>query len=162
MTSYLSSACVSLDNLFNVICMLLVFKHNERYYNSFCCLCNKMCVRFCLCFCLNGINTMSDINHKEEDIDMIMERKIPLDIITESTEETICTDNDDNRKLSDDNSNEVNSKESSPENHSLSDESPISPNQSYNDYTNALAVIFLNESNPNSRFDEAQVPMFID
>lgn len=192
MTSYLSSACISLDNMVNVICMLLVFKHNEKYYNSFCCLCNKMCVRFCSCFCLNGIRIHSDhhYNHnhpnnndtklkisstmndeyndnKEE---MIMQRKVRLDVITESTEE---------------HTNHSNSKESSPENPSCSDEyntpndsnqdndmcqqndglyeysTPISPNES-SIYVDTLAVIFLNENNSNSKFDEAPVPMFVD
>ena len=186
MTSYLSSACISLDNVVNVICMVLVFKHNEKYYNSFCCLCNKFCVRFCLCFCLNGIRIHSEHSYHHQNSDNKLKinkdkmveiidintkkRKVRLDIITESTEENM------NSKLSD------NSKENSPVNESHSDginatnninqenencqqndnfqyETPISPNESYVD---TLAVIFLNEHNLNSKFDEASVPMFVD
>jgi len=74
MTSYLSSACISLDNVVNVICMLLVFKHNEKYYNSMCCLCNKFCVQFCLFFCMNGIKLQNDHHHNDNNNNNIMSK----------------------------------------------------------------------------------------
>lgn len=47
MTNYLTSACLSLDNMMNAIVMLLMFKHNEK--------CNRLCLRLCFFCCTKKI-----------------------------------------------------------------------------------------------------------
>lgn len=55
MVNYLSSACISLDNLVNVISMLLLFKRNQAIYHAICCCCSRLCVQCCLLCCTRNI-----------------------------------------------------------------------------------------------------------
>jgi len=55
MVRYLSSACISLDNLVNVVSMLLLFKRNQAIYHLVCCCCSRLCVQLCMVCCIDNI-----------------------------------------------------------------------------------------------------------
>ena len=47
LANYLLSACISIDNCINVICVLLCFNFNQKYYDQCCCLCKVSCLTVC-------------------------------------------------------------------------------------------------------------------
>ena len=134
MTNYLTSACLSMDNLMNSVCTLLMFKHNEKYFDALCCGCNRLCVRLCLFCCTQRRYKMEEEEEKKDDAEQI---RVELKVKTSSkgVEESDgdCDDSDLERMW-----------------------------KGEDNEFDTLAVIFLNEDSVNHhQFDASRVPTFV-
>lgn len=160
MTNYLSSACISLDNVVNVISMLLVFKHNEKYYNILCCGCNRFCIKLCLFCCMKGIKiNENEDDDKNDDHEDIMDGRTCLNELNVKPQQNIKIEV---QKEEDDEYDFVNNNED--DDIDDNDDDDDVPKLSYDSFIGTLTVIFLNENSvtPDFRMKKLAVPMFID